>query len=315
MTENSILDVAIIGGGPGGLAAGIYGARALMNVAMFERLGVGGEAAKTDVIENYPGFEAPINGFELMMKFQSQAERFGLDIRYEEVIETDLSQPLKKIITTEGEYLAKSVIFSTGSHHRHLDVPGEVEYAGKGVSYCATCDGAFFKDMTVCVVGGGDSSVKEAVYLTRFAKKVYIIHRRQEFRAEKITMDIAKKNPKIEFIVDTIVEEIVGTPERGVTGVKLFNKVENRKSELETDGVFIFVGMLPNVEVISEEDKKLILDEGGYIKTDVNCKTPIDGVYAIGDVRAQSKRQVAVAVGDGVTALMDAEGYVEKSFH
>ncbi len=315
MTENSVLDVAIIGGGPGGLAAGIYGARALMNITMFERLGVGGEAAKTDIIENYPGFEEPINGFELMMKFQSQAERFGLDIRYEEVLETDLSQPLKKIVTTDGEYLAKSVIFSTGSHHKHLDVLGEVEYSGKGVSYCATCDGAFFKDLIVCVVGGGDSSVKEAVYLTRFAKKVYIIHRRKEFRAEKITMDIARKNPKIEFIVDTVVEEIAGTPEKGVTAVKLFNKIENRKFDIETDGVFIFVGMLPNVEVISENDKKLILDESGYIKTDVNCKTPIDGVYAIGDVRAQSKRQVAVAVGDGVTALMDAESYVEKTFH
>ena len=313
--ENKVLDVAIIGSGPGGLSAAIYGSRALMNIAVFEGLGVGGEAAKTDVIENYPGFEEPINGYELMMKFNAQAERFGTEIMYEEVLNLDLQPKLKTIKTTEGDYQAKSVIIATGTHHRHLDVPGEREYAGQGVSYCATCDGAFFRDQIVAVVGGGDSSVKEAIYLTRFAKKVYIIHRRKGFRAEKITMDMARKNDKIEFIVDTVVEEIHGTKEQGVTHVELLNKLSGEKSNLDVNGVFIFVGMLPNVSIISPEDQKVILDEQNYIKTNINCKTPIDGVYAIGDVRKDSKRQVAVAVGDGVTALMDAESYVEHTFH
>lgn len=313
--DNNILDVAIIGSGPGGLAAAIYGARALMNITVFESLGVGGEAAKTDVIENYPGFEEPINGYELMMKFNAQAERFGAEVQYEEVLELDLQPELKKITTTEGEYQAKSVIISSGTHHRHLGAPGEEKYAGQGVSYCATCDGAFYKDQIVAVVGGGDSSVKEAVYLTRFAKKVYIIHRRKGFRAEKITMDMAHKNEKIEFIVDTVVEEIHGNPQKGVTHVELLNKLTGEKSNLDVNGVFIFVGMLPNVSMISQKDQKLILDEQNYIKTDINCKTILDGVYAIGDVRKESKRQVAIAVGDGVTALMDAENYIERHFH
>ena len=314
--DKKVLDVAIIGGGPGGLTAGIYGARALMNIKMFEQLGIGGEAAKTDVIENYPGFEEPVNGMDLMMKFNAQAERFGLETAYEEVLSLDLQSDIKKIETTEGVHEAKSVIVAVGTHHRTLDVPGEKEYGGQGVSYCATCDGAFFRDQVVAVVGGGDSSVKEAVYLTRFASKVYIIHRRKGFRAEKITMQKARKNPKIEFIVDTVVDEIEGNPQVGVTHVNLSNKLTGEKSKLDVNGVFIFVGMLPNTnEIIKKEDAALILDEAGFIKTDINCKTAIDGVYAIGDVRANSKRQVAVAVGDGVTALMDAEQYVEAKFH
>ncbi len=311
---DNILDVAVIGGGPGGLAAGIYGARGLMKIVLFEKLGVGGEAAKTDIIENYPGFEEPINGYELMMKFQNQAERFGLEIKYEEVTSLDLSGDLKKITTTAGEYFAKAVILGVGSHHKHLNVKGEEEYSGKGVSYCATCDGAFFRDQIVAVIGGGDSSVKEAVYLTKFAKKVYVIHRRKEFRAEKITMDIAKKNDKIEFITDTVVEEICGD-ERTVTHLNLLNKVENKKFDLTVDGVFIFVGMNPNTDILNDNDKKAIVDDSTYIVTDINCKTPIDGVYAIGDVRKNSKRQVAIAVGDGVTSIMDAEQYIEKKFH
>ncbi len=314
--DKKILDVAIIGGGPGGLTAGLYGARALMNVKMFEQLGVGGEAARTDVIENYPGFEQPVNGMELMMKFNAQAERFGLEATYEEVLSMDLQDDIKKIETTEGVHEAKSVIIAVGTHHRTLDVPGEKEYAGQGVSYCATCDGAFFRNQVVAVIGGGDSSVKEAIYLTRFASKVYIIHRRKGFRAEKITMDMAQKNEKIEFIVDTVVEEISGNQQAGVTHVNLLNKLTGEKSKLDVNGVFIFVGMLPNTsEIIKEDDAKLILDEAGYVKADINMKTAIDGVYAIGDVRAHSKRQVAVAVGDAVTALMDAEQYIEKKFH
>jgi len=311
-----ILDVAIIGGGPGGLTAGLYASRAMMNIKMFEMLGVGGEAAKTDVIENYPGFVEPINGMDLTMKFQAQAERFGLEATYEEVIGLKLQDKVKIVETTEGKYEAKSVIIATGTHHRELGVLGEKKYLGQGVSYCATCDGAFYKNQEVAVIGGGDSSVKEAIYLTRFASKVTIIHRRKGFRAEKITMEMAKKNPKIEFLVDTVVEEICGNPQSGVTHLDLLNKLTGEKSQLKVTGAFIFVGMLPNTgDIISKEDGKLILDEAGYIKTDINCKTPIDGVYAIGDVRKDSKRQVAVAVGDAVTALMDAEQYTEVAFH
>ncbi len=312
--SEQILDLAIIGGGPGGLSAGIYAARALMNVKMFEMMGIGGEAAKTDIIENYPGFEQAIGGMELMEKFHLQAKRFGLDIVNEEVLSVNLQDKIKTITTTEKTYKAKSVIFSTGTHHRNLEVKGEKEYHGQGVSYCATCDGAFYRNQEIAVVGGGDSSIKEAIYLTRFASKVYVIHRRKGFRAEKITMEMARKNPKIEFIVDTVVEEICGDKLKGVTHLNLFNKLENKKFKLDVTGIFIFVGMLPNTSIITGKDAS-ILTENSYIKTDINCKTDIDGVYAIGDVRYQSKRQVAVAVGDGVTALMDAEQYVEMEFH
>jgi thioredoxin reductase (NADPH) len=310
--DKEIYDCIIVGGGSAGYAAGIYCARARMKSVLFEGLLPGGEAAKTDIIENYPGFPEPINGPELMLRFRKQAENFGLEFRYN-MVEKARSEGDLRIVTLDdqSELKAYSLIIATGATHMHLNVPGEKEYAARGVSYCATCDGPFFKNAPVAVVGGGDSAVEEGTYLTRFASKVFIIHRRNQLRATKIIQERAEANPKVEFILETVVDEVKGN-ERGVTGLVLKNVKTGAKRDLPLEGVFVFIGMNPNTGFLTGFLK---MTENGNIITDEYMRTSLPGVYAAGDNRTNSYRQVATAVGDAVTASIDAEKYVESVKH
>ncbi len=300
-------DAIIIGGGPAGYTAGIYLARAARNVLLIEGI-PGGQAGTTDIIENYPGFTDGISGAELMEKFKHQAARFGLKIKDGMVdsVRVEGSDKIVKII--DREYVAKALVIATGADANKLGVPGEEEFRGKGVSYCATCDGAFFKGVPIVVVGGGDSAVKEAVYLTQFGSKVYIVHRRDKLRAEKANQEMAFKNEKIEFVWDTIVEEIVGD-KLGVTGIKVKNVKTEEEKVIDAEGVFIYVGVTPNTAFLGDIVEK---DEQGYIITNENMETNVPGIYAAGDCRGKLLYQVATAVGDAATAAIAAEEYLER---
>ncbi len=300
-------DAIIVGGGPAGYTAGIYLARAMRNVLLFEGL-PGGQAGTTDIIENYPGFPEGISGGELMEKFKHQAARFGLNIRDGMVESVRIDDNDKIVKVVDKEYVAKALIIATGADANKLGVPGEEEFRGRGVSYCATCDGAFFKGVPIVVVGGGDSAVKEAVYLTQFGSKVYIVHRRDKLRAEKANQEMAFKNEKIEFVWDSIVEEIIGD-KLGVTGVKVKNVKTSKESIIEAEGVFIYVGVTPNTAFLGDLVEK---DEKGYIITNENMETNIPGIYAAGDCRGKLLYQVATAVGDAATAAWAAEEYLER---
>ena len=301
MSDNNY-DLVTIGGGPAGLTAAIYAGRGLLKTLVIEKLMTGGQATITHMIDNYPGFPEGITGPELMEKFESQAKRFGAEFTFATVDEIRLDGNMKVIKAGDREIRAKTVIICTGAEPRRLGVPGEARLTGKGVSYCATCDGAFFREAVIAVVGGGDSAVKEAIYLTKFASKVYVIHRRDELRAEKITIEQAFANEKIEFIWDTVVEEVVGT--HGVEKVRLKNVKDETERELELEGVFIYVGMIPNTGFLKGFVE---IDESGYIVADRDTHTNVTGVFAAGDVRRKLSRQVATAVGDGATAAMAAE--------
>ncbi|MFA5536773.1 MAG: thioredoxin-disulfide reductase, partial [Bacillota bacterium] len=270
----------------------------------------GGQAFLTNEIENYPGFPEGIGGPELMMAFQEQATRFGLEIINGEIDEVDVAGAIKVLKDVEGnEYRSKAMIIATGSEPQKLGVPGEEEYRGRGVSYCATCDGAFFRDKKVAVVGGGDSAVEEALYLTRFAQEVVIIHRRDQLRATKILQTRAKNNSKIDFRWSTTVAEIEGNNK--VSNLKLKDVVRGEIRSEEFDGVFIFVGTVPNTKML---EGKIELNEGGYIVVDAEMKTSLTGVYAAGDVRNTPFRQVATAVGDGAMAAGSVEHYLANSW-
>jgi thioredoxin reductase (NADPH) len=295
-------DVIIAGGGPAGLAAGIYAARARLKTVILERLAPGGQAAVTDFIENYPGFPEGIHGPDLTAQMQEQAQKFGCEIKSEEILTVDVKN---KIVTTyAGEYSFKALIIATGADPRTLDVPGENNLTGRGISFCATCDGALFSGRTVAVVGGGDSAVKEAMFLTKFVSKVYVIHRRDELRAEKVIQEKAFENTKIDFVWDTIVVEILG--EQRVSGVRLKNVKTEEESERAVDGVFIYIGRVPNTALFDVEKSS------GYIITDENMQTSVKGVFAAGDCRKKEHRQVATAVGDGAAAAMSAEEYIAR---
>lgn len=294
-------DVVIVGGGPAGLAAGIYAARARLKTVILERLLPGGQVAVTDFIENYPGYPEGVSGPALVAKMQEQAEKFGCEIKSEEVVTIDVKE--KKVTTHANNYSWKALIIATGADPRNLKVPGEDKLTGRGISFCATCDGALFSGRRVAVVGGGDSAVKEAMFLTKFASEVFIIHRRRELRAEKIIQEKVFENPNIEFIWDSVVTEIVG--ENRVQGVKLKNVRTGEESDLATDGVFIYIGRVPNTSFFEGEK-----DEKGYIITDENMCTSVKGVFAAGDCRKKEHRQVATAVGDGAAAAMAAEEYI-----
>lgn len=301
-----IYDLFIFGGGPAGLTAGMYAARGGRKVAMIEKAVPGGQAFLTNEIENYPGFPNGIGGPELMMAFQEQAVKFGLEIINGEIEFVNLEGEIKILRDTEGnEYKARAVIISTGSEPKKLGVPREEELRGRGVSYCATCDGAFFRDKKVAVIGGGDSAVEEAIFLTRFAKEVVIIHRRDQLRATSIVQARAKGNPKIDFRWDTVVDEIEGGNK--VESLKLKNVVSGETQNEAFDGVFVFVGTKPNTKILEE---KLELNEAGYIVVDAEMKTSLEGVYAAGDVRNTPFRQVATAVGDGAMAAGSVEHYL-----
>ncbi|PKN72164.1 MAG: thioredoxin-disulfide reductase [Candidatus Cloacimonetes bacterium HGW-Cloacimonetes-3] len=302
-------DIIIIGAGPAGLSAAIYSARGGLKTAVFEKAFVGGQITVTDEVENYPGFEEPLSGFDLTDKMRKQAERFGTVFHDEEITAIGLEGLCKIIQTKENTYRAKSVIICTGAHPRRLNVPGEEPLTGRGVSYCATCDGALYRDKVVAVVGGGDSAIEEGLFLTRFAKKVYVIHRRDSLRAQKIIQERALKNPKMEFIWDTVVQEIVG--DTRVKELEIFNRKTKQITHLPVDGIFIYVGILPNNELL---ESRIELDSAGFVLTDETMHTNVPGIYAAGDIRHTVLRQVVTATSDGAVAAWSAEKWIIENY-
>ena len=299
-------DVIIVGGGPAGLAAGLYAARMKLSGVLLERGPVGGQLLNTELIEDYPGFES-ILGSDLAIKMVDHARKFGLDVReFQSVQEIDVAPDGTKIVRLDGGQVltAPALIMAAGGLPRRLGAPGEAEFAGRGVSYCAVCDGAFFKGERLAVVGGGDAALEEGDFLTRYATKVYIIHRRDEFRAQPVLQERASANPKIEFIMSAQVREIQGDGK-----VRNVHYVQGGiEKDLLVGGVFIFVGFLPNSDLLKAHAEH---DEAGYFITDRNMQTSIEGLWAVGDVRAQLTKQIATAVGDGTTAAVAASQYVE----
>lgn len=299
---NTDYDVIIVGGGPAALAAAVYTCRALLKTVIFEKQYVGGQLVGTDLIENYPGFPEVISGVDLIQRMEAQARRFGVEIRYEEVMKLQVENGLKIVTTDTGVYGSHAVILAAGAEPKKLGVPGEKELYGKGVSYCATCDGAFFRGKDVVVVGGGDSAITEAIFLTKYANTVNIIHRRGEFRATKIYLDEAMSNPKIKVAFNTIIESIHGQDK--VDGIVAQNVITKDKKEMPCQGVFVFIGSVPNTGFLGN---LLCVDVGCHIKTNIHMETSIEGLYAVGDIRKNSYRQIATAIGEGVTAAIAAE--------
>ena len=300
-----IFDMIIIGGGPGGYTSALYAARAGFSTLVIEKMSPGGQMALTDTIDNYPGFEDGIDGFTLGMKMQQGAERFGAKIEYAEVVSVDFSDNPKKVKTSSKEFLAKTVVLATGADPRELGVEREWDFVGRGVHYCAHCDGRFYKDKTVVVVGGGNTAAEDALYLSRVAKKVYLIHRRDSLKATKIYRDALTKADNVDFVKNKNVIGLVG--EKNVNGVTIKDSNTGELSEILCDGVFISIGRKPATQFLGES---VALDEGGYIIADETTKTNVDGVYAVGDVRTKALRQVVTAVSDGATAVHFAEEYI-----
>ena len=298
----------IIGAGPAGMTAALYAGRAMLDTIVLERGISGGELLNTEVIEDYPGFEH-ILGHELAVKFESHAKKFGARFVQDTVVSLrKLPDTTFEAVTESGRaYRAPTAIITSGGTPIKLNIPGEMEYAGKGVSYCAVCDGAFFKGHTIAVVGGGDAAVEEADFLTRYAKKVYLIHRRDELRASKILQKRLFENPKIEVIWNTVVERVEADAKGLVDKLLLRNVDTHAESSLEVTGVFVFVGFRPNTGIIDGHVKH---DAMGYLETDMNMETSIKGLFAAGDVRVQLTRQVTTAAGDGTTAAIAAEKYL-----
>ncbi|OGP52351.1 MAG: thioredoxin-disulfide reductase [Deltaproteobacteria bacterium RBG_13_43_22] len=304
--EHPVYDLIIVGGGPAGLTAGLYARRSRLNTLLIEKLIPGGQVLTTDWVDNYPGFPEGISGFDLVEKMRRQTERFELPVINDEILSLSLQDPDKIIKGTQGTYTAKALIIASGAAHKKLGVPGEDLLGGKGVSYCATCDGPFFRDQEIAVVGGGDTAVQEALYLTRFAKKIYLIHRRDQLRATRILQEKALAHTAIQPVWNSMVESIQGTDQ--VEGVSIKNKDGSSGRTLSVEGVFILVGTLPNTEWL----KPVVpLDPQGFIQTDPHMATPIPGIFAAGDVRQKLLRQISTAVGDGATAVFAAERYLE----
>jgi len=299
-------DVVIVGGGPAGLAAGLYAARMDLRTVLVDRGPLGGQLLNTELIEDYPGIDS-ILGHDLAVKMGDHARKFGLDIReFEPVTEVDVDGDERVVRLESGNELrAPAVIMAAGGLPRKLGVPGELDFAGRGVSYCAVCDGAFFKNEVLAVIGGGDAALEEGEFLTRYASKVHIIHRRGEFRAQPILQDRARANPKVDFIMDAQVREIVGNGK--TTAVKYESRGE--PMELPVGGVFIFIGFIPNSDVLKVHADH---DAEGYLTTDREMRTSVPGIWAVGDVRAQLTKQIATAVGDGTTAAVSASAYVSS---
>ncbi len=297
--------VLILGSGPAGLAAALYAARAELNPVVLTGLELGGQAALTHTIENYPGFPEGVGGAELGELFQKQAERFGAKVEFDSASAVDLSQRLFKVTTDNGEYSADTLIVTTGASPNHLDIPGEVELTGRGVSYCATCDGWFFKDKKVAVVGGGDSALEEALFLTRYVSSVTIIHRRDSLRAGAVLQKRAQENPKVIFIWDTVVTEIVGKEK--VEAVRLKNVKTGEETSFPTDGIFIFIGHTPNTQLFEGQ----LAMEKGYIKVDDRMQTSVPGVYAAGEAADPTFRQVVTSAGMGAAAAIQATRFLE----
>lgn len=307
MENKEVYDVIIVGAGPAGMTAAVYTSRANLSTLLIERGIPGGQMANTEDVENYPGFDHVL-GPDLSNKMFEHAMKFGAVYKYGDIKEIINEGPLKKVVTGSDEYYAKTVIISTGADHKKLGVPGEDDLGGRGVSYCAVCDGAFFKNRELVVIGGGDSAVEEAVYLTRFASKVTIIHRRDELRAQKILQERAFSNDKVEFIWN---KEVTNINENGgkVSTVKLKDTQTGEESELSTDGIFIYVGTLPLNGAFKDLD---ITNEDGYVITDENMATKIPGIYAAGDIRDKTLRQIVTATGDGSIAAQSVQHYIEN---
>jgi len=305
--KNSIETMIIIGAGPAGLSAALYAARGELNPLVFTGMQPGGQAALTHTIENYPGFPDGIGGPELGDLFQKQAERFGARVEFDTVTGVDFSTRPFKVRTYSDEYLAQTVIIASGASSVHLGVPGEKELAGRGVSYCATCDGWFFRERNVIVVGGGDSALEEAIFLTRYATSVTIVHRRKELRAGAILQTRVRENPKIQFILESVVKEIKGDDK--VTSVVLENVKTHEISEIKTDGIFVFIGHTPNNEMYKGQLK---MDDRGYLVVDSKMKTSVEGVYACGETADGEYKQVVISAGMGATAAITATRYLEN---
>ncbi len=300
-------DCVVIGGGPAGITACMYLLRAGVSVAWIERLSPGGQVLNTEVIENYPGFPEGIKGYELVSLMEKHLEPFEFDRIMDEVKTIEIAPGKHKLVMSQQEVWARSVIVCSGARHRHLSVPGEEELTGKGVSYCALCDGMFFKDQVVACVGGGNTALEESLYLSRLAQKVYLIHRRDEFRGYKIYQQRVLEEQTIEVVFDTVVEEIKGKDK--VEGLVLRNVRSGEKSFLKVDGVFIFVGIVPQGEFLPPEIEK---DERGFVITDGEMRTSVEGIFAAGDIRSKRCRQVITATGDGAAAAHSAYLYLQE---
>ncbi len=309
--EEKIYDVIIIGGGAAGLTAGIYLTRARMDTLLIEKMSPGGQAILTEVIENYPGFPQGITGPELMQKIEEQALRFGLKIEYGEVVKVEIKEEkqgkIKTVKTDNQEYKTLAIIVASGAEARKLGVPGEEELRGRGISYCATCDAPFFQNQKIVVVGGGDTAIEETLYLTKFAREIIIIHRRDRLRATKILQERVFSNKKINFAWDSTVIKILG--QEKVEGILIKKVKTGQEKEISCQGVFMFVGNLPNTKFLQGVIK---LDDKGYIITDDNMMSSYEGIYACGDVRKKILRQVVTACGEGATAAFAAEKYIEE---
>jgi len=309
MSENEIYDVIIIGGGPAGLTAALYCGRARLKTLLLEKATTGGQAATTDVIENYPGFPGGVGGYELTEKMKQQATEFGAVIQeIKPVSSIEADEDVRIIETEDDSFRARTVIIATGVEASTLGVPGEAELRGKGVSYCATCDGAFYRDKAVAVIGGGNAAVEEAVFLTKFASKVYIVHRRDQLRADKIVQERALANDKIEILWESNLKKIVGDAK--VEGIVIENKNTHERTEIELDGVFFYIGSVPNTTFC---EGVVNLDERDFLVTDEKLMTSMPGVFACGDCRANQLKQVAVAVGEGALAAVEVDKYIEEN--
>lgn len=301
-------DVIIIGGGPAGFSAALYTSRGKLETLLIERAFSGGQMATTNEMENYPGFEEPVSGSELARRMENQAKRFGAKVINEDVIDLSLDQIIKTVKTTAGIYQSKAVILCMGASPKKLGVPKEKELTGSGVSYCATCDGAFFKGKDVAVIGGGDTAAEDALFLTRFCNKVYLIHRRDKMKATKVIQDALLINKKIEVIWNSVAEEITG--DFGVTGISIKNIKTDERNKIALDGIFVAIGNIPNTELIKH---KIETNEAGYIITDENMQTNIFGVFAAGDIREKLLRQVITAASDGAIAAYITERYISEN--
>lgn len=303
-----MLDIAIIGGGPAGVTAGIYAARAGLKATVFERASVGGQIISTHLMENYPAFPEGISGVDFAENLKKQADRFGVEFRGENITGIRQETGYRVLVTEEGEIESRALIIASGAQPRKLNIPNEDRFTGEGISYCATCDGAFFRERTVCVVGGGDTALEDALYLSNVAEKVYLIHRRSEFRAQSVLVKRAENAPNIEFLLNKVPVGFYG--DFGLDGIELKDTQTGEQTKLDVDGCFLAVGYVPDTEMLRGIVQ---LDPYGYIIADEDTKTGAKGIFAAGDVRTKKVRQVVTAVSDGAAAALAAREYIEET--